>query len=437
MAKYKVQSVGIKHGGKGWTVRRQLPNGKVYNVCECWDNAGFSQGCIAQVDVDLLQEVIDNHGHYAEGNFQKYLAQGVSKNRCVDCYSFTNMAEVMPRIVDETTAKTFDKFKPGIVRIGKDTEDGHPYYYATLRDFVHLATQKGARIIFPTRALPFGLEGTLETARYSRGGNDVLARLARNVKRYHKGTKKEHFEDTFEMASGEEMAEWFKRNGTSLMYTMGYENPRIQAGILSQGFSNDWLLQQALKYHSEGVNVSLILNWDVVQSFSDNEARGAMVMPVLRARDETGINVRILTRRFRSHKGMALMGVSSKHELTWGCYQGEVLEGFATPKDCPSFAEGKLEDFYVPTKKKNEVTAARFHPDFQKLVGGGVGVCGQVGEYEHCDKCNLFEGVRIRFPVSELAEVPKWKKEEWKEKRKRQNSRRKKGLTHTQEELDF
>jgi len=57
-------------------------------------------------------------------------------------------------------------------------------------------------------------------------------------------------------------------------------------------------------------------------------------------------------------------------------------------------------------KRNNELVPAFFHTDFQKLVEEGVGVCGQVGEYEYCDKCQVFDSeTRVSFPVKELVRV--------------------------------
>jgi hypothetical protein len=38
-----------------------------------------------------------------------------------------------------------------------------------------------------------------------------------------------------------------------------------------------------------------------------------------------------------------------------------------------------------------------------------VRICGQVGDMEYCDKCNIYED-KIRFPVSRLIK-PNYKKE--------------------------
>ena len=59
----------------------------------------------------------------------------------------------------------------------------------------------------------------------------------------------------------------------------------------------------------------------------------------------------------------------------------------------------------LPYKKggNNQYIPQYFHPDFQRLVDNGAGVCGQVG-CEHCDACNL-EYQRLTFPSSQLVQI--------------------------------
>ena len=104
------------------------------NICKCWYNVDTSEGCISQVPVELLKEVIDNNGVYAEGNFDKYTTGGIISNqKCQYCYGISvNGGNVKPKVVDEKTIKAFEKYRPPEVRIGKFTEAGHPYYFKTL-----------------------------------------------------------------------------------------------------------------------------------------------------------------------------------------------------------------------------------------------------------------------------------------------------------------
>ena len=74
----------------------------------------------------------------------------------------------------------------------------------------------------------------------------------------------------------------------------------------------------------------------------------------------------------------------------------------------------------------NELAPNYLHPDFEKLYEEGVGICGEIGENEYCDKCNLCptKSVRIVFPLSEKPKVVYDKKvdargrRDWKNKEK-------------------
>jgi len=253
--------------------------GGVENVCECWYNADFSKGCISQVPVELMREVIDNGGVYADGNFAKYLARDILDwQRCWYCYGRgMNFGNVFPREVNKKTRKSFEKHKPGVVRLGKFVDCGHPYYYKTLMDFVGLCREFNSSIIFPNKMLPFGLDGAVDTAAFARNGNDIVAQIAQEMK----------------MISGEELAEKLQEVEASLMYSLGFDG--VEKGACSQGFTNEWRINQALRYHGL-VNVSLTVVADLGQSIEENPKLGSPIKRDLDLRED-GMNVRLLPLR--------------------------------------------------------------------------------------------------------------------------------------------
>lgn len=388
----RVTRVLLQAKGKGMTVKRKI-NGITIPICECKHNFDASGGCIAQVPVELLEEVVDNEGKYAPGNFDKYKAEGVlDKGRCFYCYAFTNTGNVLPRQVTKKTREDFEKYDLKVIRAGKLNEVGHPYYYKTLMDFLNLCEEFGAGLIFTTKMFPFGLEGALETTKYARNNNDIVARIAKDVK----------------ISSGEKLAEKLKEinnvsYGVTLLYSLGWNC--FEPGAVSQGFTNQWRIEQALKFYRQGVNTSLTIVCDVTGSINLNEKMGSSIKQALNAREKYGINIRLLPIRPRSREmTVGITGDTRKGLLDHTNFFSEVV---------PSSDRGIVNVGQRYKRKGNQELVPRFfHPDFQKLVDDGIGVCGTVGDDEYCDKCNL-DDVRIVFPVKEIPKVFYEKEKEW------------------------
>ncbi|MFA5174055.1 MAG: hypothetical protein WC438_02645 [Candidatus Pacearchaeota archaeon] len=381
----RTRRVSIQKGGKGAFVRRKVGS-EIKNICECWYNIDLSDGCIAQVDVDLLQEVIDNNGKYLEGNLRIYKQQDRHDKRCEYCYAYKNMGNVFPRIVNEETRKDFEIYKPKVLRLGKITETGHPYYYKTLIGLLELCEEFKTGVIFTTKTLPFGIEGAEETKKYSRENNDVIFRLA----------KKQG------MISGRELANELKNlENSTLLYSLGYDE--YEPGLVSQGFTNNWRIKQALDFLKEDVNVSLTVVCDVTQSIEGNVERGSVIESALEAKNKFGINIRLLPIRPNS-------------EYICGAVTGESLKHVSDPTE---FLPGFENSYFISdrlryrSKGNKEKVSMFFHPDFQKLVDSGIGVCGAVGDTEYCDKCNLIGKQWEKFPRKELVQVVYDKKEKW------------------------
>ena len=71
----------------------------------------------------------------------------------------------------------------------------------------------------------------------------------------------------------------------------------------------------------------------------------------------------------------------------------------------------KMESRPYQKRGNNDLVSRFMHPDFQKLADEGIGICGQIGDIEHCDGCRIDRGenpdfpLRIEAPMSEILPV--------------------------------
>ncbi|MDD5192968.1 MAG: hypothetical protein PHF67_00100 [Candidatus Nanoarchaeia archaeon] len=381
--KKRIESVIIRYGGKARTVQRQLDNGTVEEVCLIWYSTDFARGCISQVPVEMLEEVVRNNGYYAEGNLKKYANQGLLGQKCIYCYATTVEGNTRPKVVNKKTRKSFaDNGYPAIIRIGVSTDPGHPYYYGTLMDFLGLCKEFSSRVIITTKMLPFGIEGAKETARFARDNNPAVGNLAEQMK----------------IPSGKDLAENVQPVIGLLSYSIGYNH--AEPGAVSQGFSNQWRINQAERFYKKGINTCLTVTCDVAQSIESNLEHGSALDQALNSRKKTGIPIRILP--LRAYKPDAAdrlyaMGWYAIQRASQGC---RVMDHFQSPGAlCEDGTERLLYQkygaHYIPKY---------LHPDFQRLMEQGIGFCGGIGKTEYCDKCTI-EDARITFPRDELVKL--------------------------------
>ncbi|MFH1365004.1 MAG: hypothetical protein ABIH28_00255 [archaeon] len=351
-------SVRLRGEGKGDYVRRVV-NGKPEEVCLIHYSADFSiQGCMAQVDSEFLEGVIRNNGKYDD--IHAVRKAGKIDERCGYCYARRkNWGRTIPLQVTEMTRRDFETIKPQVVRIGRNTESLHPFYMSVFVDFLNLCKEDGVRIIAPTKALSFGKQG-VKNFYLEKSLSDLLP-------------------------EAKDISKKLKSVNAVVNYSIG--NDLLEPGIVSQGFTNLWRIQQALLYREAGVNSTLTLTCDVTTSFRENAEKGVRIFQVLNAR-EKGIPIRILPLRIPSKKIA---------KAATGEAYSELIRGH------DMFDSRRVR--YLK-KRNNELVPAFFHQDFQELVENGVGICGQIGEKEYCDKCQVFDsGTRISFPIQELVRV--------------------------------
>jgi hypothetical protein len=351
--------------GKGAFVRRQLPDGKIEDICECIWNADFSvRGCIAQVHGNYIDEVIKNNGKYDEGTLpQKRKEHGIN-HVCEYCYVYGNWGQVTPKVVNSVTENCFKEIKPEFVRLGKNTECGHDIYIPTLMNFLDLCLKYNSKIIFPTKML-----------RYNPNVAKKLAEVGGVIHRSIGGD-------------------------------------RFEVGPASQGYTNEWRVEQARLDSLAGVNEDLTLVCDVTQSIDAKAHAGFYVVKALEASRNYNLPVRILPIRLNSEKLARMVTSHSMQELRNTL---QSLPGYEMP----------LAGLWK-RRGNNELAPKVLHPDFERLYQEGIGFCGEVGDDEYCDKCNLCpsKSLRIIFPLSEKPKVTYTKKidakgrNDWKKREK-------------------
>ena len=376
--------------GKGDFIKRQLPDETIIPICVGIHNVDFFMACPAQVPGELMIEVIENDGQYSQKTLER--CEKTPDQRCDYCYDKRkNSGKLnLKRITYEGTQSTKGDFERifgeeqdppfRIVRISKFTEGGHPIAIQLLIEFLELCKQFNVATVLPTKALPFGKKGLTEK---------VKGRLTPEV--------------ISQIPPGNNLAKLFKETSSAIYYSLGYE--KMETGIISQGFTTDWRIQQAQEYHKAGARTSLTVMCDVTTSIKENTHYGSVIEQALKTR-EAGLNVRILPIRLNSRRVAKMLGIDwdKNHykEINFHEYQ-EFLGGLESHKE-EAIRIANEQGRYI--KKSTESIPRFLHPDFKYLVEHeNLGICGRIGEKEYCDLCNLQDNVRIAFPSNELIKV--------------------------------
>jgi len=376
--------------GKGDFIKKQLPRGKVEHVCVGIHNVDLFMACPAQVPGELMQEVIINDGQYSKKTLNEH--EKVPDGRCEYCYDKRkNSGKLNLRKITlegkESTLGDFERIfgedqNPPfrIIRIAKFTESGHPIAIPLLIEFLELCKRFDVATVFPTKALPFGKKG-----------------LTRKVRECLTP------EVISQVPSGNILAELFTDTKSAIYYSLGYE--KMETGLVSQGFTTQWRIQQAKRYHGAKVRTSLTTVCDVTSSIKENAKQGSAIRKALKAREQ-GLKIRLLPLRPNSRKVAYELG------LDWDQAHYKKPEKVdPNQKSLRKLGQHQKEAKKLANQngrylKKSTESVARFmHPDFKSLVEEGVGVCGRIGETEYCDQCNIKNDIRITFPVSKLVKV--------------------------------
>jgi hypothetical protein len=354
-------SVTLKRGKADFILRR-MPDEKTEKVCLCEWNADFSiRGCPAQVPGELLDEVMQNNGAYKKENralYRKEHGGRLPDLRCDYCYGRRhNWGRIAPLEVNEKTRKEFEEKKPKVVRLGKLTEVGHPFYRKQLLDFLELCKEFGTSVIMPSKMLEFD----------------------------------------------ERVAKLLKETKSVLNYSIG--NDLMERGVCSQGFTNVWRIMQGSEYYHGGVNATLTITCDVTSSIRENIKRGFAVFSAIDFPDT--IPKRLLPLRpNRRDLAERITGVD------WNKMLYRAAEGDKLPFELEEVADPGR---YI-LKGNGEAVPRVYHPDFRNFVNS-FRLCGRIGDMEYCDGCHLDGALRQCFSASELVEV-QYSPDKGKERRK-------------------
>ncbi len=339
--------------GKGDFVKWQTKEG-IVQVCLCVYNADVASGCVSQVPPKLLESVMENKGLYTEETKESSIKKygKLPDGRCIECYSKRkNKGNIFPKEVDLKTKKDFKTYSPEVLRLSRDTEFGHEIYRKTLHELLDLCTEYNTRVIFPTKMLEFDKE------------------IGKKIK------------------------------GLEGIISFSLGNKFTQKGVNSYGFTDKWRIKQAEKYEDFGVNTTLTLVADITDSIENNEERGFPVLDFLNSYVKTK---RIIPIRLISKK-VALMatGIEWEDLLNPEGVMGHI-QGWE--KYTPEQQQRILSKLYI--KRDNGDLVANFvHEDFKEFEKN-MRFCGQIGEFEYCDKCNLTpENEFVKFPISEIYKV--------------------------------
>ncbi len=401
--------------GKGDFIKRRISDKITQNICVGIQNVDFFMGCPAQVPGELMREVILNDGQYDPERVKRCEKKDLPDGRCEYCYDKRkNSGKLNLRRITregkESTLGDFERvFGEGqtppfrVIRISKFTEGGHPIAMPLLAEFLGLCKQFDVATVLPTKALPFGKKGLTRKVR------DCLTQ-----------------EVIDQVPSEKDLAKLFIDTNSAIYYSLGYR--QLETGLVSQGFTPQWRIQQAKGYHEAGVRTSLTVVCDVTRSIKENVKYKSAIDQALKAR-EKGLVVRILPIRLNSRKVARTIGlnwdeVHYKEPEKMDSNQ-TFLEGLENyDEDVARLADEKGTYIRLSTGSVPRI----LHPDFAYLIGEEeLGVCGRIGENECCDMCNLQDNVRISFPADELIKVTYDPKLKEAKKRRQQRKRFAKG----------
>lgn len=156
-----------------------------------------------------------------------------------------------------------------------------------------------------------------------------------------------------------------------------YDN-HLEPGWNSQGFTNEFRIKQAERFYGENLNTTLTIICDPTQSIEGNAKQGSSLKSAIELHEKIGIPLRLQSLQINSKK-FAL-------DIT-----GETWENL-------------LEEGRFRKKTPSQLHPSFLHPDFKELIKNGMGVCGEIGDFQYCDKCNL-QPERIKFPLDEKVKV--------------------------------
>lgn len=314
------------------TQKQYLRDGKqewVYS-CSLDTNLDFSWGCISGF-VPFAKASFD--GNNFIGYFLDLFAEC---NYCYAGYQHKSFAKYIVNIEKEKLKEELNNKKKAlgrniVLRLGKRTESGSIFTRNQLFTTLEACVETNTKVVMPTKYLEFDKE---------------IARL-------------------------------FKKTGSTLLYSIGYDN--AEKGAALHGCNNEWRLEQAVKYREHGVDAILYLLVDLPNETTDREHK------ILDFAKENYLFTQLLAIRFPGKKVAREIIGGSWEDLTMNEDQ-LVLESI----------NGKIHGGYK--WKNNQLIAQRTHEDYSKLIGNNnhcVRLCHHNDKDTYCGSCFLKKGFII------------------------------------------
>lgn len=314
---------GLIEGGKQWYV----------GVCRLVGNIDFAKGCISGW-------IPGDGASFSSSMFHNYFLYPWGE--CVYCYAKDKHLGFPKQIIkfekkqllEELSGKAKLIFgskqeygrKIEILRLGKRTEAGSQFTLDSLALTLEACAEVGTRGVMPTKFLKFDRE----------------------------------------------IAELMRRTDTSVLYSLGYDE--VEQGAVMHGCTNEFRLEQAIKYHEAGVNSAFYL---LIIAHRDP---GARELQVLELAEKKGMHVQVLPMRFKS-KALArhITGTS------WSILKGERQHGIP----------GLVDETGGYKVNSGMLIAQRIHPEWKKILGdnnGRVRMCHHDDIETYCGSCFLGNG---------------------------------------------
>jgi hypothetical protein len=187
---------------------------------------------------------------------------------------------------------------------------------------------------------------------------------------------------------GSETVKLAKESKAVMMFSIGRDN--MEPGPVLSGFTNEFRIEQAIKYFEAGVNARLDVLTDMhvpftlnKEQFLSNEQKLA-----IEAQQKYGVPIQLLAFRAGSDKvARAFFGKSYKGLKT---SEGQLFE------KNQEMLEHRVSYAYT-NAGNNELVPEIIHPEIlEGATKGAIGLCAKTGKNEYCSGCGLYKNVQIK-----------------------------------------
>ncbi len=182
-----------------------------------------------------------------------------------------------------------------------------------------------------------------------------------------------------------EVAKLLKRTDSVVLYSIGWDE--FEKGAVSWGCSNDWRLEQAVKYGEAGVKTAVYLM--IADPVKDPNGRDHKIINFTERHKENLVGVQLLPMRFKAK--VLSSGMGSIH---W--------DDAKSDKGLLALVDSHVGAFEVVG---GELNPKEFNPFWLELIGDNKGfyrMCHHTNEHVWCGGCFTKDGLSIdekRVPV--------------------------------------